>query len=169
MASIILYIIKSETYLRTVDGIIAASLKKGPLVYVNASKPYSWMKRHLGEVGIDESRVFFIDCSGSRADGKPRVEPSNVLFLEGPQNLTSLSIAIGKAIERVSPNGALFLDSLTVLALYNDAGTVSKFANFIFTRLRSLDVSGVILGIEVPSGTLLIEEISALADEVKRV
>ena len=168
MTTITLYIIKADGYVLAVDKIVTESLKKGPLVYVTASKPYVWLKRHLSGMGIDESRVFFIDCSTGKADDKTRAEPSNVLSLDGPQNLTSLSIAIGKAITRVSPNGTLFLDSLSVLSLYNDVGTVSKFANFLFTRLRSLEVSAVVLGIEVPSGMLLIDEISALADEVKR-
>ncbi len=137
-------------------------------IYVTVNKPYSTVVKTLEDAGIDTADIFFIDAI-SEDTGADIEDAPNVVFLESPQGLTSLSIAISEAVENL-PEGRkfVFLDSLSTLAIYNDMDTVSQFAHFLTGKMRSWNVAGTIVSLESESDADLINAVSQFCDHVIR-
>jgi hypothetical protein len=92
----------------------------------------------------------------------------NCVFIESPQNLTSISIAISEAVKGLEGKKVLFLDSLSVMLIYNDANTLGKFSSFLLNKMRVSDVDAVVLALGSDMDSKLIKQIEAIVDEVRK-
>ena len=60
----------------------------------------------------------------------------------------------------------LFLDSLSVLLIYNEANTVAKFSNFVLNKMRSLGIDTIILALESDVKKDVLKQISSFVDDI---
>ena len=167
MTSIILHLLDSAKYIEGVIKIFKTVPKSRSVIYVTTNKPYSVITSVFKKKGIKTDKIFFVDCISKhlKESGK---EPSNCIFIESPQNLTAISIAITKLLAGLSGPKMLFFDSLSILLIYNDSKTISKFSNFLFNKMRSFDVDSVMIALESDEGKDVIRQIASFADEVKK-
>lgn len=94
----------------------------------------------------------------------------NAVFVGSPKDLTDISIATTMAIKSV-PKGyrLLFIDSISTLGLYNDAGTVAKFTHFLINKMRELKCTGVIISLEKETDEKMISQLSQFCDKIVKV
>ncbi|MFH1285869.1 MAG: ATPase domain-containing protein [Candidatus Micrarchaeota archaeon] len=138
--------------------------KKMPGVYVTINKPFATMKRILGDSGVDTRMIIFIDMI-TKIAGSETQKTSECLFLAGPERLSSLSIALSEAVSAIpSKEKFIFFDSISTLLLYNNTGTVAKFAHFLTSKMRVWNVEGIFLSLENESDAELISQISSFSD-----
>jgi len=97
---------------------------------------------------------------------KPK-EVNNCVFINSPQNLTAISIAVNEAIKSMKGKRMLFFDSLSILMIYNDASTLGKFSNFLLNKMRASDVDTVMIALESDTSKDIVKQIGSIADEVK--
>ncbi len=169
MSEVVLYIIDAEKYFEGLVSILKNSNAKKEIIYVTTNKPYKNIMDILNKRKIKIKKVFFIDCISRHIGDKLGVEPDNCIFIEGPQNLTTLSIAINEAVKRLSGNKVLLLDSLSTLLLYNDARTIGQFTNFFINKMRAADVETIMLALESDVDKDVIKQIQSFSDKVKKV
>lgn len=168
MGDIILYILNSEKYFEGVTSIIKNEVGKKNIVYLTTNKPYDFLTNTLKKKNVPADKIFFIDCISKYVGKKITKEPENCVFLESPEDLTTMSISITESVKNLNSPKLLFLDSLSILLIYNDAKTLGKFSNFIMNKMRELDVDTVLLALESDTDKDVIKQIESIADEVKK-
>ena len=135
-------------------------------VYVTVAKPYNTIMNILSKNGINTDRIFFIDCITSLSTGGNIMRAGNCVFCQ-PQALTNISIALTNAIESLPKDNEklLILDTLSTLMLYNEAGTVTRFAHVLTGKLRTWGVKSVILTLEEETDKKIIAQLAQFCDK----
>ncbi|MFB6295205.1 MAG: hypothetical protein ABEI97_05570 [Candidatus Nanohaloarchaea archaeon] len=139
-------------------------------IYVTVNKPYLTIVDTLEAAGIGTSEIFFIDAI-SEDTGAEDVTAENVAFLDSPQGLTDMSIAISEAVEKLPDEGnrVLVLDTLSTLMLYNDEDLVSQFAHELSGKIRDWGVKGLMLTIQEEADEDLLASLNQFVDEAIHV
>ncbi len=164
----ILYILNPENYFGKVIDIFKNELKGKDVVYATTNKPCGHITTLFKEAGI-ANKIFFIDCiSRSVMGSRTEEEPENCIFIDSPQNITAISIAITKSVENLSGEKNLFVDSLSTMLMYNDANMIGRFSNFFINKMRIAGVDTIILALESDIDKDIIKKIEAFVDEVKK-
>ena len=166
MAKTVLYILKPETYFKDLMALLKRNKDK-QIIYVTTNKPYKYLVGMLKKTGFSPDKTFFVDCISKHIGEEPDPEPDNCIFVEGPDTLTSIGIAVNKSIEHLEGKRILLLDSLSVLLIYNDANTVAKFSNFVISKLRAADIEAAILALESDVDKDIVKQLESIVDEVR--
>lgn len=123
-----------------------ANTKKLSGIYITVNKPYESIITLLQKNAVNVSSLFFIDLVTKLTEEQPnRID--NCLFMESPESLTDLSIALGEAVNSIPGEKFIFLDTLSTLLIYNKAETVTKFAHFLTSKIRKWGVKGIIISL----------------------
>ena len=138
--------------------------RRMPGVYVSVNKPFSILHESFKNNGIKDELLIFIDAVTSQEDiGKN--EHDHCFYLESPENLSDISIAISQAVEAIDHKEKfIFLDSLSTLLVYNDAETIIKFIHFLIGKMRAWNVNGIILSLKKRGEASLIAELGQFCD-----
>lgn len=138
--------------------------KKIPGVYVSVNKPFKILNEHFKKEGVKTELMIFIDAITSLADENLE-ENEHCYYLESPENLSDISIAISQAIEAIDHKEKfIIIDSLSTLLIYNNIESITKFVHFIIGKMRSWDVIGIILSLKKRGEAGLIAEIGQFCD-----
>lgn len=165
---IVLVNVRAEDYLKVNLEILKglANDNKIPGVYITVNKPYRTMKKLLDDNKVNSEGIYFIDCISSSSGWKEE-GMKNVFFLDSPQNLTGLGIAMNEAISAIGDTEKfLFMDSLSTLLLYHNAGTVAKFSHFLTGKMRLWGLRGVLMSVERGAEPELTAQLSQFCDAV---
>ncbi|MDF1556677.1 MAG: hypothetical protein P1P80_00635 [ANME-2 cluster archaeon] len=139
--------------------------KNEPGVYLTFNKPYATMKQILEDEKIDNRMIIFIDAI-TLSSGGNAIDSDQCLYLNDLRNLSDLAVIIDEAIDAIpSDNKFLFLDSLSTLLLYNNTGGVAKFIHFLTGKLRSWNLDGIFLSLELESDADFLAQLSLFCDK----
>ncbi len=167
-ASTTLYILNSEKYFLQLVKILKRVLAANSVIYVTTNKPYGLLRNTLEKNQISPEKVFFIDCISKHVGEDSDKDATNCVFVDGPQNLLAISIAVSESVKHLAGEKVLLLDSLSILLMYNDAAAVGKFSNFIINKMRYVGVGTVILALESDFDKDVTKQIASIADGVKK-
>ncbi len=135
-------------------------------VYLTFNRPYENIKTMLQNDGVKTDNLFFIDTVSNLARGKSE-KTENCLYVGSPESLTEISIAINQAIQALPGDEKfLFLDSVSALLIYNQAGTVARFAHVLTVKMRELNIMGVLISLELETDELLFSRLSQFSDKM---
>ncbi len=163
-----MYLLQPDNYLAGVLK-IASSLKSKVVIYVTANRSYNHLTNFFKSKGFDTSNFFFIDCTGAVENNIENSKVENCIFVNSPQNLTEISIAIHELAEEIKGDKALLLDSLSTLLLYNDAEVIGKFSHFFINKLNLSGINTIILALESDINNDIIKRLEAMSDEVVKI
>lgn len=105
-----------------------------PLLYVSLNKPHDVVKQTFEKVGIDTSRIFFIDCLAKSSDQVS--DQTHVIHIENLADLTSLEIAISEYLEKIEGKKSVVIDALATLLIYNSEELTIKFAKSVLQKAQ---------------------------------
>ena len=168
---VVLIVVSAEDYARANGEIlkVLANEDNLPGLYITVNKPYITMKRSLEENGVRTERIFFIDCITKTAGGMSE-DDKNVLYLDSPQNLTGLGMAMGEALSNMPAGDKfLFMDSLSTLLLYHNIGTVAKFSHFLTSKMRVWGLRGILMSVEKETDPEFANQLSQFCDAVLKI
>lgn len=138
--------------------------ENAPGVYVTLSKPFDVMQEKFKKAGIDTELIIFIDAVTKTAGGELK-KTKNCLYIGGPEKLSDISIAMDQAVRALpSQKRFVFFDSLSVLLMYNEVGTVVKFIHFLASKMRVWKVKGIIISLQKDKDKELIDQLSQFCD-----
>ena len=169
--SVVLILTSAEKYMENIISVLKTLVnkKKYPCIYVTINKPYQVLLNVLKKSEIDTDKIFFIDLISKMT----RIETAGAkdcLFINSPDSLTELSIAITESARNLpGKNKFIFLDSLSTMLIYNQTGTVTKFAHFLIGKMKTEAIEMVIISLEKEMDPKLVSQISTLVDKVIKV
>jgi len=166
---IVLINVNAQDYLKANTKIlkVLANDDKLPGVYITINKPYKTMKNILEKEGVDTKQMYFIDCITKTAGGDISDKGEKVFYLDSPQNLTGLGVAMGEAIRSIPETDKyLFMDSLSTLLLYHNNGTVAKFSHFLTGKMRLWGLRGILMAIEKEADPEFSDQLAQFCDTV---
>ena len=144
------------------------NVKKMNGIYITVNRPYLSLLSLLSKEGIDTSHMFFIDLITRTLNDMPE-RKSNRIFMGSATNLTDLSLAISQAVSaNQKAKKFIYLDSLSTMLIYNEAGSLSRFSHFLTSRLREWNVDGVFISLDSASDRELTDKLSQFCDKVVR-
>jgi len=158
---ILLITVDAKSYQKTtIDVVKSLSEQNIPGVYVTLNKPYEIVQRILENEGIDVRLIIFIDVA-SKTESK-RV--GNCLYIDNPEKLSDLSVAMDQAIKALPSDKFLIFDSLNTLAIFNKPATVARFVHFLTAKMREWKVKGIIITLEKETEQALLDELTQFSD-----
>ena len=166
MGKIVLSLVKSNKYLSIVRSIIKREIAHKTVIYVTTNNISKNIINSLKKNKIPTKKIIFIDCISKKV-GKVTNE-DNCLFINGPQNLTAIAIAINKCLKKVKGDKVVIFDSISTLLVYTDSATTARFYNFLINKIRYRGDNGIMLVLEDDYKKNVIKHIAASSDETKR-
>ena len=142
----LLFIVNSQDCLETNITLLQEVLKQEDaiVVYITLNRPYESLLKILEKNNINTDKMFFVDCITKTFCAEQ--EAKDCLFLENPQNLTNIAIAIDEIVKALpSKDITLFLESMGTFLIYNNFNTVARFQHFITTKIQVLDINGIFI------------------------
>jgi KaiC/GvpD/RAD55 family RecA-like ATPase len=164
----ILFISPAEKYLKSNVSLIKKyeKNKSSYIIYVTILRPYSSLNDLLKKAKVDQKRILIIDAATPTSNQRA----GNAIFVGSPKALTTISIAITSASEKLKDQEKyLFFDSMSALLTYNQLGTVARFAQFITATIRKSKLKGVIISLEKDSNPELVSQLSQICDRIVEI
>ncbi|MFH0978160.1 MAG: hypothetical protein V1837_02545 [Candidatus Woesearchaeota archaeon] len=137
----------------------ALKLTGNNICYVGFSKPYQALKNELTEF----PSIFYIDTLTMSVQMPPHVD--DCFFVQAPNALTDLSVAISKVMSEKGPSN-IFFDSLSSLLLYQDSHTLIKFLHNLINKVRVLNVKIVFVVLQKDAKSDLVKDLCMFVDIV---
>lgn len=136
-------------------------------IYITFFKDYLELTKLMEEGGVDVSRLAFLDGI-AKLYGLAQSEERNVTYIDGPLSLDVAIETITKMLALVEGDKKfVFLDSLTVVLLYN---SLSRTIEFVRSLSELLKKAGYAEVISLPSRGLpsesLMSELKQLSDKI---
>lgn len=136
-------------------------------IVITTNQPYLILRKLYEREGIDLSKTHFVDAITRYAIGKVPEDAANALFVNSPENLTDMGIAITQTLKEVEgQNVFVVFDSVSTMLIYLSSVNISKFIHFVSNRLKLLEVSGIFLAVEKGLDPLLLTQLTTFVDEV---
>jgi KaiC/GvpD/RAD55 family RecA-like ATPase len=167
---IVLFVTSETKYAKTNLEILKhyVNKEKKYCAYITVNRPYTRLIEDFKENKLDTSRLLVIDAITPIGSNTQRA--GNAVFIGSPRALTQISLVLTNALKKI-PDGkkVLFLDSITTLSVYNDLGSVSKFSEFLVSKMREWNVSGAIISLEKEKSDKISSYLSQIVDKVIEV
>ena len=113
-------------------------LENNSLIYISLTKSAEDILTMVGEL---KEKMFIIDVFSRETTYINGIE-SNVIYINNPANLTSIQIAVDKALKKF-PDATIMFDSLGVLSVYTDEKLFEKFI-YLFNNKMNLNEKTVL-------------------------
>ncbi len=158
---VLLFVISNNVYYDSLGEIMKVVPQKfKSICYISLNKPHNILAEAFRRIGIDVSRIFFID-----AVSREPASNVKVMLISSPKSLMELDTGI-EEIMTGSDAECFVFDSLSTLLIYGDSLTLTKFVHEITLKLRKKNVCIIFTCLDKDISTNLINDITMFADEV---
>lgn len=135
-------------------------------IYVNLNKPYAVLTKTFEKAGIASNSLFFVD---GITNVPAMEEDSSHVALGSGIDLSNLCIGISRAVNKITEEKFIFLDSLSTLLIYNDQKTVAKFAHLLTEKMRRWNTAGTLLTVEMNAERDVVSQMAPFCDKVMKI
>lgn len=166
---IILALSPSRTYRENTIQMIQEIQRSGSLriILICVNQPAAFLKDFYTKNGIDTSRIFFIDAITQYATGTAPAPLDNCRFVSKPNDLTAMGIAVTTILKQFEgEKTVIFLDSVNAMLIHTSSADLSKFIHFIISKLRILNIAGILLAVENGLDPVLLTQLTTFADNL---
>lgn len=133
-------------------------------IILTANKPYLTLKKQFDSKGIDTTRILFIDCV-SKSQSSEIEQAGNVIYIDAVYNLTKISLAFKKVLEKVDGKKFLYVDSLSSMLIHNTPEIFIRFIHGLITSMRLASISGLLLSLSQQTDGSVRNEVANLCDK----
>ena len=163
--NIVLLITSKEKYNESLKNIHSEISKFNIVGYITLNKPFMSIIQDLKNLNIDDSKFFFLDGITATVQTPPVV--GNAVFVSSPNDLTDMSLGISSLYNE---HGAdmVFFNTISTIIVYQDIGSVIKFAHNIITKSRVLNKKIVLFALKEDSESL-IKDLNMFVDKIIEV
>ena len=166
---IILALSPSRTYRENTVRMIQEIQRTGSLriIVICVNQPAAFLKDFYAKNGIDTNRIFFIDAITQYATGTTPAPLDNCRFVSKPNDLTAMGIAVTTILKQFEgERTVIFLDSVNAMLIHTSSVDLSKFIHFIISKLRILNIAGILLAVEKGLDPVLLTQLTTFADDL---
>ncbi len=137
------------------------------VIVICVNQPAAFLKEFYAKNGIDTERIFFIDAITQYATGTAPAPLENCRFVSKPNDLTSMGIAVTTILKQFEgKKTVIFLDSVNAMLIHTSSVDLSKFIHFIISKLRILNIAGILLAVEKGLDPVLLSQLTTFADDL---
>jgi len=166
---IILALSPSRTYRENTVQMIK-EIQKGSslrIIVICVNQPAAFLMDFYGQKGIDTNRIFFIDAITQYATGTAPENVENCRFVSKPNDLTAMGIAVATVLKKFEGEKTLiFLDSVNAMLIHSSSSDLTKFIHFIISKLRIMNIAGILLAVEKGLDPVLLSQLTTFADDL---
>jgi hypothetical protein len=165
---IILALSPSKTY-RDNTLYMIKEIQKGHLIIILicVNQPAAFLTDLYIRSSIDTKRIFFIDAITQYATGPAAGDTATCKFIAKPNDLTAMSIAATNVLKKFEQEKTvIFLDSVNAMLIHSSSADLSKFIHFLISKLRIMNIAGILLAVEKGLDPVLLTQLTTFADEV---
>ncbi|MFH1255995.1 MAG: hypothetical protein V1494_01750 [Candidatus Diapherotrites archaeon] len=140
-------------------------------IYITGNRPFDSLMKRLSSNGIPTGGIVFIDCVSRKMGKGASAAEKNVLFVDSLSDLSSLTIALDKAMS-LSSSKKIFivLDSISTLSIYHKPKTVERFVHVLASRISSTPgAKGLFIAVESPEDKVSLQKLAQFCDKVIRI
>lgn len=135
------------------------------VIIVTSNIPSEIQMRYYEKIGIDTSKLYFIDMVTSQARGKRMDDTEQVNFIDRPGDLTKAGILITNMIKEIKTYKIAFVfDTINTMLIYSNKTSVSRFVHFIMNKIRIQGIQGFFIMVENSLETDLVSDFEMLTD-----
>ena len=165
---IILALSPSKTYRNNTLQMIREIRKENlQIIVICVNQPAAFLMDFYQRNGIDTKGIFFIDAITQFATGMVTECPGNCKFIAKPNDLTAMGIAVTMTLKKFEQQKAvIFLDSVNAMLIHSSSADLSKFIHFVISKLRIMNIAGVLLAVEKGLDPVLLSQLTTFADEL---
>ncbi|MBI5355109.1 MAG: hypothetical protein HZB68_01495 [Candidatus Aenigmarchaeota archaeon] len=132
-------------------------------IVLSGTKPYTSLLQFYNGLSLDTNKIAVIDCVTGTS--KQNVE-GKVWYMDGPNALTQISIAMSGAICNGGEDKAVLVDTLTSFLMHNKTEIFVRFAHSLVTKARINGASCLLLSVDDTMSRETRAEIVQLCDKV---
>ncbi|MBT4870140.1 MAG: hypothetical protein HON47_01035 [Candidatus Diapherotrites archaeon] len=129
-----LSILNQKQFQDSIDYSLEKILTEKPLIFISMTRSAEDI---LTQVGEKKENLFIIDVFSKETTFANGIEP-NIIYISNPANLTSIQIAVDKALKKF-PSATILFDSLGVLSVYSEEKLFQKFIYLFNNKMNLLE------------------------------
>jgi hypothetical protein len=141
------------------EGADKSSAKIG---YITINKPFNSIIANLAKININKSKFYFVDAITATVEAPPIVD--NCFFVSSPTALTDISLAFSSLLSDKACDIVVF-DTISTLGIYQDLGSVVRFAHNLITKVRVTSKRAVFIALKEDS-EVLIKDLNMFVDKI---
>ena len=142
--------------------------KKYTQIILSTSRPCKNLLNLYQKNNIDTNKIIML-CTVCQEKEKKEQKNSKVIHLQSSSSLTEIAISLSKCMESMKDKKFVFIDSINTLLIHNEPNTLAKFIHSILTKMRTNNVSGLLISLEAEIDKEVRAEIAQLCDKIIRV
>ena len=135
------------------------------ICYISLNKPYKAMVTTFQSEGLDTDRFHIIDAVTRMAMPNPKAV-DNGTYVTSPSALGEIYNAFSNLLEQ-EDFGAVILDSISTILVYEQPGTVIKFLHMLITKASVKGCHGAFICLKEDTNPQLLRELNMLVDVVR--
>ncbi len=165
-AKIVMVLTKAELRSALGYAIVAHLLKDGDTegIYVALNIPHTSVESRLKKMGVDISKLFFIDCI--TASIKYPEEKDNVIYLNEP-SLLLLEGAIKHGLKMLNgERNFVYIESVSTFLAYNTYQSFIKFLRMITNEIRLFGLVGIIFMLDKELDDVEFSQAATFVDDI---
>ena len=155
-----LTILNQKQFLSSVENTLAKLVETNKVIYISMTKS----AEDIFAMTDQKDNLFVIDVFSRETIFANDVEP-NVIYISNPANLTSIQIAIDKALKKF-PNAIILFDSLGVLSVYSDEKLFQKFIYLFSNKMNLLGGSILFFAIKGSMNEEILSTVKQVCDKI---
>ena len=102
-----------------------------------------------------------------RSTGTSHENAENCRFVCRPNDLTAMGIAVTITLKKFEQEKTVsFLDSINAMLIHSSSADLSKFIHFVISKLRILNIAGILLAVEKGLDPALLTQLTTFADNI---
>ena len=113
-------------------------------IYVSINKPYKTINDIFIKNDINTDKIFFVDCITASGEG----DRDNVSFIPDISDLSGLSIAISRFIDKIPNEKFLLIDAIHTLWIYHTPEFIARFIQNLTERSYRAGVKIIVFIVE---------------------
>lgn len=143
------------------------SKKKYTQIILSTTRPCKNLLNLYQENNINTGKLIILStCCDENESGK---ENNNVIHIKNNSSLLEIAFSLSECMKLIKAKKTIFIDSINTLLIHNEPNTLAKFIHSILTKMRTNNVSGLLISLELEIDKEVRAEIAQLCDKVIKV
>lgn len=143
------------------------SKKKYTQIILSTTRPCKNLLKLYKENNIDTSKLILLcTCCQEKDNTKPE---NNIIHIKNNSSLLEIAFSLSECMKLVKAKKTIFIDSINTLLIHNEPNTLAKFIHSILTKMRTNNVSGLLISLELETDRDVKAEIAQLCDKVIKI
>jgi hypothetical protein len=135
------------------------------VIFIAIHQPCTSLREFYARNGVDVTKIFFIDAITRYATGFAPAPSSESIYVNSPGDHTAIGIAVTEALKMPGiGRHVIYIDSINAMLIHSNSINLSRFIHFITSKLRVMNVGGILIAVEKGLDPFLMAQLTGFSD-----